>query len=174
MKLRSLTWRKELKCHKGNWLRWTDWSVASTIVSSIAVGKVYAFMVWNCPQQGRRKIVSTKKCFEKLNCRVGGDAIDKAHRIASKEYQQITVCFNLCKDSTSVYKNYKKVENGARNPQIKQTTSFLHFWLSTILIGQELIMSSHTLTVTLPRLLRLKPYSLNWTKMSKFLLFPFS
>ena len=63
----------------------------------------------------------TKKIIEKLNCGVNGDAIDRAYRIgpvtkndAGKKFQQIIARFKSFKDRTSVYKNRKKVANGAR------------------------------------------------------------
>ena len=63
----------------------------------------------------------TKKFIDKLNCGIDGDAIDRAHRIGpvteneeGKKLQQIIVRFKSFKDRTTVYKNRKKAENGAR------------------------------------------------------------
>ena len=63
----------------------------------------------------------TKNVIEKLNCGVGGDAIDRAHRIgpvikndSGKTVQQIIVRLKSFKDRTSEYKNRKKATNGAR------------------------------------------------------------
>ena len=63
----------------------------------------------------------TKNFIEQLNCGVDGDAIDRAHRLSpvteneeGKKLQQIIVRFKPLKDCTTVYKNRKKAENGAR------------------------------------------------------------
>ena len=63
----------------------------------------------------------TKNVIEKLNCGVGGDTIDRVHRIgpviendSGKKFQQIIVRLKSFKDRTSVYKNRKKATNGAR------------------------------------------------------------
>ena len=64
----------------------------------------------------------TKNFIEKLRCGVHGDAIDRAHRIGpvteneeGKNIQQIIVKFKSFKDHTTVYKNHKKAEKGARS-----------------------------------------------------------
>ncbi len=82
----------------------------------------------------------TKKVIEKLNCGVGADAIDRAHRIGpvtendqGKKFQQIIIRFKSFKDRTSVYKNRKKVANG---PRIRLDLTKKR--LSTLLAVQDL------------------------------------
>ena len=62
-----------------------------------------------------------KKVIKQLSCGVNGDAIDRVHMIGpgiendtGKTFQQIIVHFKSFKDRTSVYKNRRKVTNGAR------------------------------------------------------------